>query len=123
MLSLAGAGELGLTDMIPKGALVTATLALLGFVLFFVKRDYARINAHLEKNGSQVGGLEKKVDANHNAVMLELNDCIKVKDFSPSMNRIHNRVNRVVQRQVVVETKLGMHEEVLDEHKDGEDEV
>lgn len=118
-MSLAGLGEAGILETLPKGALLAIIGIMFTVILFFAKRDYGRINTSIEKLAaaqsetnkkvdSAQSEMNKKIDANHTAVMIEIGNCVSVRDNSATVNGIFKRVNAIDRRTVVLETKAGL---------------
>lgn len=117
-LGLAGVGEIGVLDVLPKGVLMTLTLAMLSVVLFFVKRDYKRINDGMEAAAKLATELRDLVERHHNELLIELTDCVRVKDFGLTMDRVYGSINSVGKRVTVVETKMGLHDRAPADEED-----
>lgn len=121
-------------EWLPKGpvSLIVGTGASL--LLFYVKRDYNRINAALERQEArQLAAEGKSLDDKHamtiafaerstamenrqqidkRDLMFMVGNCVKVTEMSRSLNGVFNRINKESLRTTIIETKLGMHDSV-----------
>lgn len=97
MVLFAGAADFGLLDQLPKGALVALTLLMFGIISFFVKRDWKKTQDDVAALKGRVSGTE---DSFKRAVTVE--------SFTLSQTRMHEKVNALSDRVVVLETVLGV---------------
>jgi hypothetical protein len=108
---------------LPQGPGMLVLGAMFSLVLFFVKRDYGRINGELERHAQELIALaaagaaratelEKRVLQVQADLLLAIADCVKVKEAGNSATRIYDRINRETMRITIMEAKLGMHDSV-----------
>lgn len=109
-LSIVSLDSMGWLDVLPKAALVPIVVALFGAVLFFVRRDYGRINDHIAKNTAELAMLRSESSKASRELLVEMNRRVTVEEFGRSQDRVHGKMNRIDKRVTILETKMGMHD-------------
>lgn len=107
----------GVLEQIPSKLIALIVGSMFAAILFFVKRDYSRINTGIEASAAAIGLLDKKGDERaiaaerrHAELQKEIGECVKHTDMARSMSRVHAKINRNATRVTVLETKAGMHD-------------
>jgi hypothetical protein len=119
---LAGLDLAGVIEQMPSKALAFLVVGLFGVILFFVRRDYGRINASIDNNTKAIQLGDKRADERHTQLQRELGECVKHTDAAKSFSRVHAKLNRISSRVTVLETKEGMHDDAPPADDEPEDE-
>lgn len=108
-------------EWMPKGPAMLVLGSMASLLMFFLKKDYYRMNEAIARQAEEQLRLAMvttnrfaDVDANCAAdktlLMLQIADCVKVKEAGNSTTRIYSRINHESKRVTILETKLGMHD-------------
>lgn len=108
-------------DWLPKGPFMMILGSLASLLMFFLKRDYYRINSTIARLDAQqlnasiacaerFSEIEATAQADKAELFLAISDCVKVKEAGITATRIYDRVNKETMRITIIETKLHMHD-------------